>query len=98
VYTLRIEHSVTAIDAWKAAFDRFAATRRESGVRQHRIHRPIDDPAYVLVDLDFETAEASEKFLDFLQTRVWSSPQNAPALIGTPQTRILELVVGEATV
>ena len=29
---------------------------------------------------------------------VWSSPQNAPALVGMPQTRILELVAEEATV
>lgn len=98
MYTLHIEHSVTTVEAWKAAFDRFAPLRQESGARQHRIHRPIDDPAYVLVDLDFDTAEAAAKFLDFLQTRVWSSPQNAPALVGMPQTMILELVAEEATV
>ncbi|MCW2633204.1 MAG: hypothetical protein JWR88_2166, partial [Pseudonocardia sp.] len=30
------------------------------------------------------------RFLAFLQAKVWSSPENSPALIGTPQTKILE--------
>jgi hypothetical protein len=88
--TLRIEHPITDFGTWKAAFDRFAEMRQESGVRGHRILRPVDDTRYVVVDLDFQTAAEAERFLDFLQTRVWSSSRNAPALVGTPQTRILE--------
>jgi hypothetical protein len=88
--TLHIEHPITDFDAWKTAFDRFAEAREKSGVRGHRILRPVDDARYVVVDLDFQTASEAENFLDFLQTRVWSSEQNAPALAGTPQTRILE--------
>ena len=88
--TLRIEHPITDFGTWKAAFDRFAEAREKSGVRGHRILRPVDDARYVVVDLDFQTAGEAARFLDFLQTRVWSSSQNAPALAGTPQTRILE--------
>ena len=33
----------------------------------------------------------AESFLGFLQANVWSSSVNAPALIGTPQAKILEL-------
>jgi hypothetical protein len=88
--TLHIEHPITDFDTWKAAFDRFAEAREKSGVRGHRILRPVDDARYVVVDLDFQTASEAENFLDFLQTRVWSSRQNAPALAGTPHTRILE--------
>ncbi len=87
--TLRIEHPVTDFDTWKAAFDRFADLRRKSGVMQQRIQRPTDDPCYVVVDLDFATASEAEAFLRFLQTRIWSSPENSPALAGTPQTKIL---------
>jgi hypothetical protein len=47
---------------------------------------------YLLIELDFGTGEEATKFLDFLTTRVWSTPANAPALKGTPQTRILDLV------
>ena len=88
--TLHIEHPITDFGAWKAAFDRFAEAREKSGVRGHRILRPVDDADYVVVDLDFQTVGEAERFLDFLRTRVWSSSQHAPALAGTPQTRILE--------
>jgi hypothetical protein len=92
VVTLHIEHAITEYDTWKQAFDRFADMRRDSGVLGHRIHRPADDGRYVLIDLDFGTGEEASKFLDFLTTRVWSTAANAPALIGTPQTRILNLI------
>jgi len=88
--TLHIEHPITDFGTWKAAFDRLAEARANSGVRGHRILRPVDDPRYVLVDLDFQTVGEAEKFLGFLQTRVWASPRNSPALAGTPQARILQ--------
>ncbi|MGW0734825.1 hypothetical protein [Streptomyces sp. NPDC002851] len=90
--TLHIEHPITDFAVWKSAFDRFAPMRKEAGVRRHRIQRPVDDQAYVVVDLDFDAADQAERFLDVLRTRVWSSPANAPALAGTPRTRILETV------
>jgi hypothetical protein len=74
---------------WRAAFDRFAEVRARSGVQAHRVWRPVDDEAYVVIDLDFATTEEAERFLEFLRTRVWSSPDTAPALAGTPRTRIL---------
>ena len=94
--TLQIEHSITDFDTWKAAFDRFAEVRERSGVRRHLVRRPVDDPAYVVIDLDFSTAAEAEAFRDFLQAKVWSSAENSPALIGTPQTKILEQVEAHA--
>jgi hypothetical protein len=41
------------------------------------------------VDLDFETNEGAEAFLETLRTRVWASPDSSPALVGRPITRIL---------
>ncbi|MFB6517011.1 hypothetical protein [Streptomyces sp. NPDC056401] len=90
MFTLHIEHPITDFAVWKSAFDRFAPARKEAGVRRHRVQRPVDDPAYVIVGLDFDTADQAARFLGFLQARVWSSPDNAPALAGIPQTRILE--------
>jgi hypothetical protein len=87
--TLHIEHSVTGFELWKSAFDRFAEVRERAGVRHQVVRRPADDPAYVVVDLDFDTVEDAERFLAFLETEVWSSPANAPALVGTPATRVL---------
>jgi hypothetical protein len=88
--TLHIEHPITDFATWKTAFDRFAAARSDAGVRRHRVQRPVDDPAYVVVDLDFDEVADAERFLGFLRSRVWASPENAPALAGTPRTRILE--------
>jgi hypothetical protein len=90
--TLHIEHAVVDFDMWQAAFDRFAEMRSTSGVLAHRILRPVDDVRYVVIDLDFGTVEQAQRFLAFLREQVWSSPANAPALVGTPQTRILEPV------
>jgi len=90
--TLHIEHAITDVATWKAAFDRFAERRTAAGVLAEHIKQPVDDPHYVVIDLDFPTTEAATRFLAFLQTEVWPSAANAPALAGPPVTRILELV------
>lgn len=88
--TLHIEHPITSYDAWKTAFDLFAERRTEAGVRAHRISRPVDDEHYVVVDLDFDTAEQATRFLSFLRERVWAVPEASPALAGEPLARVLE--------
>jgi hypothetical protein len=90
--TLHIEHPVTDFDTWTAAFNRFGAIRREAGVLAERISRPVDDPRYVVIDLDFDSIDAADAFLQFLTTKVWAIVENAPALAGTPHTKILEPV------
>jgi hypothetical protein len=92
--TLHIEHPISDFTTWKAAFDRFAAFRLQSGVRSHRIQQPVDDPRYVVLDLDFDSATEAAVFLEFLKTRVWSSNENSPALAGDARTSILEPVEG----
>jgi hypothetical protein len=87
--TLHIEHPIRDYDTWKAAFERDPAGRRQGGVRRYRVLRPIDDPNYVMIDLDFDSTSQAEAFLAALRT-VWQSPQAAPALGGSPQTRIVE--------
>jgi hypothetical protein len=87
--TLHIEHAITDFHIWSEAFARFGDARRQAGVRSHRVSRPVDDERYVIVDLGFDTTEAAAAFLQFLHERVWAVPQNAPALAGAPQARIL---------
>jgi hypothetical protein len=89
--TLHIEHPITDFERWSAAFDAVADVRRQAGVRAQRVQRPVDDPHYIVVDLDFDTLGDAEAFLGFLNQRIWAIPENAPALAGTPTTRILEL-------
>lgn len=86
---LHIEHPITDFETWAAAFDRFSNARREAGVRSHRVLRPVDDPCYVMVDLEFDTDDAAYAFRHFLQTVVWATPENAPALAGDPQAVML---------
>jgi hypothetical protein len=88
--TLHIEHPITDLDAWLAAFDRFAEARAKAGVQAQRVQHPVDDLHYVVIDLDFATTEEAQRFLAFLERNVWSSSDNAPALAGTPQTKLLQ--------
>jgi hypothetical protein len=90
--TLHIEHPISDLPTWKAAFDRFAEQRRQAGVCGERVNHPVDDDRYVLIDLDFPTSAAARQFLGFLQTKVWTSRDASPALAGSPQTRILQSV------
>ena len=89
--TLRIEHAISDYDTWRAAFDRDPVQRKQSGVRRFTISRPVDDPRYVMLDLDFADTAEAEAFLVKLQ-EMWQSGAAAPALAGGPQTRILETV------
>lgn len=88
--TLHIQHPITDFDTWESAFDRFADARRNAGVRAHRVQRPVDDPRFVVVDLDFDSTDEAQAFLSFLSTRVWASPETSPGLAGTPETMILQ--------
>jgi hypothetical protein len=84
--------TIVDFELWKTTFDRFAELREQSGVLRHRVQQPIDDPRYIVIDLDFATTDEAQRFLAFLHERVWSSRENAPALAGRPQTKILEPV------
>lgn len=88
--TLLIEHSISDYDTWHAAYTRLAGRRKEGGVQRERIMQPVTDPHYVLVDLEFATLEEAQRFQHFLETLVWSNPTSSPALIGSPQARIVD--------
>jgi len=88
--TLHIEHAITDFETWSGAFNRFADARRNAGAVTERVRRPVDDPNYVVVEVDFETTEQAVAFLGFLKENVWAVKENSPALTGTPEARILE--------
>ncbi len=87
--TLHIEHPITDLSTWLEAFGRFGPARDKAGVRSQRVHQPVDDDRYILVELDFDEVEQAEAFKRFLETQVWSSPEASPALGGTPKARVL---------
>ena len=92
--TLQIEHPVSDFDVWRRAFEADPVRREQSGVRRYRVFRPLDDPRYVKIDLDFESLGEAEAFRGALQA-LWGSGRAAPALAGAPQTRIVEEVLSE---
>ena len=89
MYILRIEHPVPNVDGWKQAFDSDPVGREKSGVRRYRVLRAIDNPNFVLIDLEFDTASQAESLLAAMRT-VWSRVEGT--IMMNPQTRIVEVV------
>jgi hypothetical protein len=88
---LHIEYPVLDYDVWKANFDQDPVGRSAAGVRRYQIHRSVDDPNHVSLDVEFETADAAQTMLAAL-TAVWDQAQAAGALLAAPQTRIFQTV------
>jgi hypothetical protein len=86
---LRIEHAVPDFGKWKEAFDSDPVGREKSGVRSYRVLRPIDDPKFVLIDLEFDTAGEAEALLASMRA-VWD--RVAGTIVSNPQARIVEAV------
>ena len=86
---LRIEHGVADFSVWKQAFDSDPAGREGSGVRRYQVLRPINDPNWVMIDLEFDTTGEAEALLDSMRA-VWTGP--ARTIISDPQARIAEQV------
>jgi len=86
---LRIEHPTQDFATWKAAFDRDPVGRNKAGVQRYSIYQPVDNPRYVLIDLEFETVIQAERLLASMK-QIWSSGAAGPALGGEPRTQILE--------
>jgi len=100
--TLRIEHPIGDFETWKAAFERDPVGRKKSGVHRYRVFRPVDDPKYVMIDLDFEGPEQAHAFVEAMQ-KVWSRVDLSPGLLREPgaaktipRTRIVEEVDSKA--
>ncbi|MBP1779631.1 MAG: hypothetical protein H6Q86_5642 [candidate division NC10 bacterium] len=89
MYVLRIEHPVPDFDGWKKAFDSDPVGREKSGVRRYRVLRPIDDPNYVMIDLEFDTRAQAEALLAAMRV-VWGRVQGK--VMTRPQARIVEAV------
>ncbi len=86
---LHIEHSVSSFDAWKAAFDGYEELRQKTHVRCYRILRPIDNPNYAVINLEFDRPGDAETLLSEVQ-KVWQ--RVGGTLIKDPQWRISEVV------
>ena len=86
---LRIEHRVASFDGWKQAFDSDPVDRKRSGVRRYRVLRSLDDPNYVMIDLEFDTKEQAESLLRAMR-QVWGRIEGK--VMFSPQAHIVETV------
>lgn len=89
MYMLRIEHPVPNYDGWKQAFDSDPVGREKSGVRRYQILRPIDNPNFVMIDLEFDTVGQAEALLAAMRA-VWGRVEGT--IMMNPQSRIVEAV------
>jgi hypothetical protein len=87
---LQIEHAVRDFDTWKQAFDSDPVGREQGGVRRYQISRPLDDPNYIVVDLEFDSSGEAEAFRDALRG-LWNRAGDELGL-QNPQARIVETV------
>lgn len=86
---LRIEHAVPDFEGWKRAFDSDPVGRERSGVKRYQILRSMDDPNYVMIDLEFDTRAEAEALLAAMR-QVWGRVEGQVML--NPQARIVEIV------
>jgi len=67
-YRLTVIHSVPDYERWKAVI--FAGRREMApGVVRMSVFRSLDDPNEVMVDLEFESADAARQLLPSLDLR-----------------------------
>lgn len=86
---LRIEHPVLDYDAWKQAFDGDPVGREQAGVRRYQVFRGVDDPGFVMIDLEFDTSTEAEALLASMR-RVWEGVSGT--IISDPHARIVQTV------
>lgn len=86
---LQIEHPVPNFDGWKAAFDSDPVGRQKMGVRRYRILRPVDNPNFAIIELEFDSVGEAEALLAAMQV-VWGRVQGT--IMQNPQSRIVEQI------
>ena len=87
--TLHIQDTVSDYEAWKRAFDSDPVHRQEGGCRRYTIWRDVSDPNFVMVDLEFDTVDRAEGFLQRLH-HLWNGP--GASVMHNPQAWVVEAV------
>lgn len=90
--TLHIENTVADFDAWKETFDKFERFRADQGVRSYRLSRRADNGNEVVVDLDFDSAQAATAFGGALE-QIWRTPQSQQHLVAHSAPVVYDVVV-----
>lgn len=89
MFVLQIEHPVPSFEGWKQAFDSDPVGRRQKGVQRYRIMRPVDNPNFAMIELEFETVAQAEVLLAAMR-QVWARVEGS--IMTNPKASIVELV------
>jgi hypothetical protein len=89
MYKLCIEHPVPSYENWKRAFDSDPVRREKMRVRRYQILRPVDNPNYVMIQLEFDTASDADALLNAMRA-VWSRVEGT--IMMDPKAQIVEIV------
>jgi hypothetical protein len=87
---LQIQHRTRDYNAWKQSFDSDPVGREQGGVRSYRILRGTDDLNYVVIELEFDSADKAEEFGAALR-ELWDRVGGDLGL-ESPQARVLDSV------
>ena len=85
---LRVEHKIENFEKWKELFDSDPINREQSGVQNYDIFKLVDNPNYVIIELEFEDQETAKKALAALN-KVWAGIKEFKI---NPKTQIMERV------
>ena len=85
---LQIEHPVPDFNSWKKAFDSDPLNRKQSGVLRYRIFKALDNPDYVIVELEFENLKDAETMHNSLK-KLWNQVEGK--IMMDPKSRIIEM-------
>ncbi len=88
MYKLCIEHPVPSYEKWKQAFDSDPVGREKMRVRRYQILRPVDNPNYVMIQLEFDTASDAEALHNAMRA-VWSRVEGT--IMTDPKAQIVEI-------
>lgn len=88
MYKLCIEHPVPSYEKWKQAFDSDPVGREKMRVRRYQILRPMDNPNYVMIQLEFDTDSDADALLNAMRA-VWSRVEGT--IMTNPKAQIVEI-------
>jgi hypothetical protein len=86
---LRIQHAVPNFENWKRAFDSDPMDRKRSGVRRYHVFRSVEDPNFVMIDLELDTVAEAERMLERLR-QLWAGP--GASVMRNPEAWIVEKI------
>jgi hypothetical protein len=93
MFIVQIEHPVPSFEGWKQAFDSDPIGRERSGVRRYRVMRPVDDPNFAIIELEFDDLGEAETVLNALR-QLWRRVEGT--VMSDEKYRIVEMVEAKA--